>query len=88
MKAMFSSQYSWLIVMGLFMGASWLAQSLAQSGTSKAMQYAGLGIYIVAQAIVFVPMIWIAITYSSWNVLPMAAIMTLGLFSVSPGWWF
>ncbi len=80
MKAMFSSQYSWLIVMGLFMGASWLAQSLAQSGTSKAMQYAGLGIYIVAQAIVFVPMIWIAITYSSWNVLPMAAIMTLGLF--------
>lgn len=80
MQAMFSSQYSWLIVMGLFMGASWLAQNLARAGSSIAMQYVGLGIYVVAQAIVFVPMIWMAIMYSSPDVLPMAAIMTLGLF--------
>ena len=80
MQLMIGSQYSWLIVMGLFMGVSWLAQSWAQSGVSKGMQYMGLGLYVVAQAVVFVPLIWMAKMYSTPDVIPMAAIMTLGLF--------
>jgi len=80
MKVMVTGKYSWLIVMGLFMGASWLAQTWANSGASKTMQYAGLGLYVVAQAIIFVPLLYVAVFYSSPDVLPMAALMTLGLF--------
>jgi len=79
-KFMTSGQYSWLIVLGLFMGASWLAQNWAQSGASLGMQYAGLGLYVLAQAVIFVPLLYIAVNYSSPEVLPMAALMTLGLF--------
>ena len=37
MDFMTTGKYSWLIVLGLFMGASWLAQSWAQSNTSLAV---------------------------------------------------
>lgn len=50
-----SIRYSWLLVMGGFMGASYLAQYWAQNATSKPLQYAGLSLYVVAQAIIFVP---------------------------------
>lgn len=75
-----ASQYSWLIVLGLFMGASWLAQSWANSATSKAMQYAGLGLYVVAEAVIFLPILAIAISFSDRTVIPTAAMLTLGLF--------
>jgi FtsH-binding integral membrane protein len=50
-----SFRFSWLFVMGGFMAASYVAQSWAQNATSKTMQYAGLSLYVVAQAIIFVP---------------------------------
>lgn len=77
---MMSGQYSWLIVMALFMGASWIADKWARSATSLGMQYAGLGLYVLAQAIIFVPILYVAAYYSSPEVIPMAAVMTLGLF--------
>ncbi len=39
-----TSQYSWLIVLGAFMGVSYLANYWAQSSTSVGMQYAGLAL--------------------------------------------
>lgn len=80
MKAMTGAQYSWLIVLGLFMGVSWLAQKWAVTGASKGMQYAGLGLYVLAQAVIFIPLLYVAAHYSSPDVIPMAAITTLGLF--------
>lgn len=80
MKLMTGAQYSWLIVLGLFMGASWLAQKWAVTGTTKAVQYAGLGLCVLAYAIIFIPILYMAVNYSSKEVLPMAAITTLGLF--------
>jgi FtsH-binding integral membrane protein len=80
MKLMVGSQYSWLVVMALFMGVSWLAQKWADSGTSLAMQYAGLGLYVVAQAVIFVPILYVAAFYTSPDVIPMAAMITGGLF--------
>ncbi len=80
MQLMMGSKYSWLIVLGLFMGVSWLAQSWAQSGASSTMQYMGLGLYVVAEAVIFLPLIWMATMYAGSDVLPMAAIMTVGLF--------
>ncbi len=51
---------SWLIVLGGFMIISWLASSAAATSLSKPMQYLALGGYVVAQAIIFVPMLYIA----------------------------
>lgn len=71
----------WLLVLGLFMGVSFLANRWAVSDTSKAIQYFGLGIFILAEAIIFVPLIAIATAYSGdLSVLAKAGITTLGLF--------
>ncbi len=71
----------WLLVLGLFMGVSYLANRWATSETSMATQFFGLGIFIIAEAIIFVPMIWIATYYSGdASVLAKAGIVTLGLF--------
>ena len=79
-KLMVGSQYSWLVVLGLFMGASWLAEKWARSGTSLGTQYAGLGLYVVAEAIIFVPILTIAINMSDKTLIPVAAMLTIGLF--------
>jgi FtsH-binding integral membrane protein len=72
----------WLIVLGLFMAISYLAERWAQSDTSSAVQYMGLGVFILAEAIVFVPLLYIA-AYASGdqNVILKAGIVTLGLFA-------
>jgi len=57
---MLGSQYSWLIVLGLFMGVSYVADKFAHSQTSEGAQYFGLGLFVVAEAIVFVPILFIA----------------------------
>ena len=56
-----TSRYSWLIVLGAFMLVSWVAESWATNGTSMAMQYAGLMLYTVAEAVIFLPMIALAV---------------------------
>jgi FtsH-binding integral membrane protein len=53
----------WLVVLGAFMGASFLANRWAQSEASISMQYAGLGLYVLAQALIFVPILAIADKY-------------------------
>src|SRR5437763_1612667 len=47
--------WSWLVVMLLFMGAGYVARVWAQSRSAPAMQYMGLGLYVVAWAVVFLP---------------------------------
>src|SRR5262249_14847216 len=42
------SGYSWLVVIGLFMAVSWLANAWARSDTSRGIQYLGLAVYTVA----------------------------------------
>lgn len=80
MKFMTGGKYSWLIVLGAFMGISWLAQTWAQSGAGLGVQYLGLAVYVVAEAIIFVPLLYVAAFYSSPDVIPMAAMVTGGLF--------
>ncbi len=60
---MLSGRFSWLIVMAAFMGVSMLANKWATSNTSKSTQYMGLGIYVVAQAIIMLPLLLIAARY-------------------------
>ena len=72
----------WLLVLGLFMGISFLANRWATSETSVTTQYMGLGIFIVAEAIIFVPLIMVSTYYAGdATVLAKAGIVTLGLFA-------
>lgn len=71
---------SWLLVLGAFMGVSYLASNWANSNASKGMQYVGLALYIVAEAIIFVPMMFIAASYGGGDVIAKAGIVTIGLF--------
>lgn len=54
------SGVSWLIVLGAFMLVGWVAERWANSTTSRGMQYAGLILYTVAEAIIFLPLLFIA----------------------------
>ena len=80
-NTMLGGRYSWLIVLGAFMGVSMLAQWWANSQTSKALQYAGLGLFIVAESIIFLPLLFMAaIRSNSLEIFGQAGITTLGLF--------
>ncbi len=70
--------WMWLIVLGLFMVVSTVANNWAHSAISKEMQYAGLGLFVVAEAIVFMPLIYIALQRAP-DVLSHAALLTLML---------
>lgn len=51
---------SWLLVLGGFMVVSWLATHAAHSAASPFAQYAALGGFVVAQALIFVPLLVMA----------------------------
>jgi FtsH-binding integral membrane protein len=53
------SGYTWLVVILLFMGIGFVAQRLAQSETSPALQYLGLGLAVAAEALLLQPLLWI-----------------------------
>ena len=62
------------------MVAGYLAQGLARSNRSLAVQYGGLALYAVAEAFIFTPMIYIAAKFAP-GVLPEATIITLAAFT-------
>jgi FtsH-binding integral membrane protein len=59
---------SWLLILGIFWGTSYIGEKMTAS-EEKEKQYMGLGIYIVAYALIFLPLISIVVEYSygSWN---------------------
>lgn len=71
----------WLLVLGLFMLVSFLANRWATSETSTVTQYLGLGVFIVAEAVIFVPLLFLSMYYSGdASILLKAGIVTIGLF--------
>jgi FtsH-binding integral membrane protein len=78
---MMGSGFSWLIVLGLFMLVGHVANRWALSDTSVAMQYAGLGLYVVAESVLFLPLLFIAVNYSDATVIPYAGATTLVVFA-------
>jgi FtsH-binding integral membrane protein len=73
--------YAWLVVLAAFMGVSWLAETWARSGASPQLQYAGLALFVVAEAVIFLPLLYMAAYISkSPDVIPTAGIVTALLF--------
>ncbi len=77
---MFGGRFSWLMVLVAFMVVSWLAEKWAQSDASPAMQYVGLSVYVVAQAVIFLPLLYIASRFGGPEVIPTAALITGVIF--------
>ena len=73
---------SWLVVLGAFMLVGWVAERWARSATSPAMQYLGLGLYVVAEAIIMVPLLYVAAHYAKDpNIIPTAGLLTGLIFT-------
>lgn len=75
--------YKWLLMLGGFMLATNYAEGMALRSSDKNMQYLAYGIYIFFEALIFVPMIYLAAYYmeSGPEILNQAAIVTLALFT-------
>jgi FtsH-binding integral membrane protein len=82
-----TTPYSWLAVMVGFFVVSVVANKWAQSDTSPALQYAGLFLYVLAEAILFLPLLalakWQTIDIQGVGevgVIPAAGVTTLIIF--------
>jgi FtsH-binding integral membrane protein len=79
-ELMIGTRYGWLAVLGLFMLVSYVAENWAQSAISSTTQYLGLGLYVLAEAVIFVPLLYIVGAIDP-GIIPTAAIATVGLFA-------
>lgn len=76
--------FTWLIVLGIFMFVTNYAEKMALKSNDKTMHHAALFLYVIAEAFIFVPLIFVALQVSDMtgtDVLTQAAIMTLALFT-------
>jgi len=70
----------WWVVLLAFIGVSWVANWFAHSNASRGMQYLGLGLFVVAEAAIFLPILAIAYYQIGPDVIAKAGMMTIGLF--------
>ncbi|GGG39036.1 Bax inhibitor-1/YccA family protein [Bizionia arctica] len=75
--------FKWLIMLGGFMFITNYAEKMTMKSPDKNKQYLAFGLYILAEAFIFVPLIYIAAYYmdSGPEMLNQAAIVTLALFT-------
>lgn len=69
---------NWLIIIGAFMVVGWLATHVAHKVESKPLQYAALVGFVVAEAILFVPMLALAMALQPSIVESAAGVTLLG----------
>ena len=76
-----ANQFTWLMLLGGFALLGYLSRGLAAKADDVNTQYAGLALYVVAEAIIFAPLLYISAYFSDPTVLPTATILTLLLFA-------
>jgi FtsH-binding integral membrane protein len=77
--AIFMLEKSWIVVLGAFIIVSWIASHVAHRVESKGAQYAALGAFVLAEAIIFVPMFYVAMMVGP-EIIQDAVLVTLGAF--------
>jgi FtsH-binding integral membrane protein len=76
----FVAGVNWLWILGGFVLVSWLASRWAHRAISLSTQYLGLVMLVVAEAIIFVPLLYVANYYAP-GVITSAALVTLVAFA-------
>jgi FtsH-binding integral membrane protein len=83
-------RWNWGVVLAAFMVVSFVADYWASHATSRGMQYLGLGFYVIAEAIIFVPLLAIVQAKTADivargggdpNIIRDSAYVTLGIFT-------
>ena len=69
---------NWLLILGGFMVVGWLATHVAQTVQSKPLQYLALVGFVAAEAIIFVPLLAIAISLQPGIIESAAGVTLLG----------
>jgi len=74
---------SWLLVLGAFMVVGWLASRAAHTAKSLAVQYLALVGFVVAEALVFVPLLAMAEYYAEGAITSAAYVTALGFLGLT-----
>jgi uncharacterized protein len=69
---------NWLLVLGGFMLIAWLGRGFAYRARSLSSQYFGLGLFVLAQSIIFAPLLLIANDHAPGAISSAALITLLG----------
>jgi len=70
--------FNWLLVLGAFMLVGWLASHVAHRVESKPLQYLALAGFVLAESIIFVPLLYIAATTQPGIIESAAGVTLLG----------
>ncbi len=74
----YENRFGWLMILGGFSLLGYLSRGLIAKSDDVGTQYAGLGIYVIGEALIFAPILYIATYYTNDpHLIPMAAILTL-----------
>lgn len=76
--------WTWLLLLGGFMFVTNYAERTALKSSDKSKQYLALVFYVLAEAFIFIPLIFIAIMTAEeggFQILNQAAVLTLSLFT-------
>jgi len=72
----------WLLMLGGFMLATSYGEKMAINSHDRNKQYLGYFIFIIAEAFIFIPMIYIALSMSNGaDLIQQAAVLTIALFA-------
>ncbi|MEO1201111.1 MAG: Bax inhibitor-1 family protein [Pseudomonadota bacterium] len=82
--AIWMLETSWMAVLGAFIVVSWIASHVAHRVESRGAQYLALGGFVVAEAIIFIPMFWMAAAVGE-GIIEKAVFVTLGAFVALTG---
>ncbi len=79
---------NWLWILGAFMLVGWLATHVATIAGSQPAQYAALALFVTAQAVIFVPMLFIANHYAPGAITSAAWVTLVGFAGLTAVAWF
>ena len=69
---------SWLLVLGGFMVVSWIASRTVHRAQTLGAQYVALGAFVVAEALIFVPLLYMANFYAPGAISSAATVTLIG----------
>ena len=73
----------WGLVLGAFMLVSWMATRAAHTVRSLPMQYVALGAFVLAEVLVFAPLLWLAFTYAEGAITSAAGVTAVGFAALT-----
>lgn len=77
-RALLTAPGGWLLVLGGFMVVGWIASHVAHNVESRPMQYLALAGFVLAEAIIFVPLLFIAMLQAPGIIDSAAGVTLLG----------